>query len=117
MVMTDQFTYRVLASQSWDEFDDNLDIEITLSDGRQYSATFFTLRNLESLFEKNRRTGECAGGLYFWAVDMILVERLDHETIRATIADLISSGELASACLQISGVGGARFRRGVIERD
>ncbi|HEX7447995.1 MAG TPA: hypothetical protein VF306_10640 [Pirellulales bacterium] len=115
--MNDQFTYCILACTSWDELDDNLDVQITLSDGRRYTATFFTLRNLESLFEKNRTTGECAGGLYLWASDMILVERLDHATIRATIADLISSDELASACLQIMTVGGVRLSRGVKERD
>jgi hypothetical protein len=99
--MTGQFTYRVLGCAPWNELDDNLDIQVTLSDGRRYAATFFTLRNLESLFEKNRMTGECAAGLYFWASDMILVEKLNHETISATIVDLISTGELASACLQI----------------
>ncbi|HJT32280.1 MAG TPA: hypothetical protein VJ783_09580 [Pirellulales bacterium] len=115
--MADEFTYDVLGCPSWDELDDNVDIQITLSDGRRYTATFFTLRNLESLFEKNRMTGECAGGIYLWACDMILVKRLDHETIRATIADLISSDELDSACLQIMAVGGVRLTRGIKEKE
>ena len=80
---------------------DNVDVEMTLANGKRYHATFFTLRNIESLFEKNRETGECAEGLYLWASNMILVKKLDHETLIGTIAGLISEGELDAACLQI----------------
>jgi hypothetical protein len=52
---------------------DNVDVEVRLSDGSRWSGTFFTIRNVRALFTKNRATGECANGLYLWAADMILV--------------------------------------------
>ena len=76
---------------------DNVDVEVRLGDGSRWSATFFTLDNIKVLFAKNRVTGECAKGLYLWAVDMILVERLDESVIRATIDDLRQSGEFGGA--------------------
>jgi hypothetical protein len=80
-----------------DPLDNNVDVEVRLADGSRWSATFFTLANVQSLFEKYRTTGECRNGLYFFAVDMILVERLDEETIRETTDALLESGELNDA--------------------
>jgi hypothetical protein len=71
----------------------NVDVEVALADGSRWGATFFTLSNIEALFEKNRRTGECHGGLYFWATGMIIVRQLDQETIEATIEALRDDGE------------------------
>jgi hypothetical protein len=75
----------------------NVDVEVRLDDGSRWSATFFTLDNIDALFAKNRVTGECASGLYLWATDMILVELLNESTIRRTIDDLRTSGEFTSA--------------------
>ena len=74
----------------------NVDVEVRDSSGR-WSATFFTLDNIRSLFEKNASTGECAGGLYLWAADMILVWTLDRATIEHTVADLRATGEFETA--------------------
>jgi hypothetical protein len=71
--------------------DDNVDVEVIFDNGLRFSATFFTLKNIHSLFEKNRRTGECKKGLYFWCVDMIIVEKLSRHIIAKTVAALISS--------------------------
>ena len=98
--MKDRFTYQVLGNQTWDRNDDNIDVEIELATGGRFSATFFTLRNIKSLFEKNRATGECASGLYLWSLNMILVENLESHTIERTIASLIDQDELASACFR-----------------
>ncbi len=64
------------------EENDNVDVRVTFEDGSFYSATLFTLRNLETLFNKNGQTGECAFGLYFSCTDMVIVENLRVETIR-----------------------------------
>lgn len=77
--------------------DENVDVEVVFDSGAFYVATFFTLENVRGLIEKNRRTGECLGGLYFWASDMIIVERLTWAAVSQTVADLIASGEFESA--------------------
>lgn len=87
----------VLGPQVWNPSNDNVDVEVRFADGRSYGATFFTLANLESLFEKNRKTGECASGLYLWAINMILVRELSMENIERTIEDLIANEEFESA--------------------
>jgi hypothetical protein len=74
--------------------DDNIDVYVHFEDGRSYIASFFTLRNVQALMEKNKRTGENRGGLYFWATDLVIVERLDFETLRSSIEDIIAGGYL-----------------------
>lgn len=88
--------------ESWDIHDDNIDVHVELEDGQRFCPSFFTLKNLETLFKKNRLTGECASGLYLWSSDMILVEDLRLETIHRTIEDLINTGELSHACQRLS---------------
>ena len=69
--------------------DDNSDVIVTFSDDKKYVATFFTYDNVKTLTEKNKKTGELLGGKYVWASDMILVDRLDRDTIEKVIHDLI----------------------------
>ena len=80
-----------------DPEDDNVDVTVSFGNGERYTATFFTIRNLESLLEKYRETGECAGGLYVWSTHMMVVARLTTENVERTIADLLKSGEFTSA--------------------
>jgi len=80
-----------------DEEDDNVDVQVYFDDGRTYTATIFTLKNIQSIFEKYEHTGECLSGLYFWTLDMLIVQKLTMEVIERMIADLIESGEYTTA--------------------
>jgi bifunctional DNase/RNase len=80
-----------------DEEDDNVDVKVCFDDGRTYTATVFTLKNIQSIFEKNKQTGECLSGLYFWTFDMLIVQKLRIEVIECVIADLIESGYYTTA--------------------
>jgi len=82
---------------SLNSLDDNVDVEVRYSDGRLFTATFFTLQNVKTLFEKNKITGECGGGLYYFCIDMILVESLSVDVIVETVENLIKEGDLESA--------------------
>ena len=68
-----------------------------LGDGSRYGATFFTPANIATLLGKWRRTGEYRSGLYFWAVDTIVVRELDRETIEATVEGLLDDGHFELA--------------------
>jgi hypothetical protein len=70
--------------------DGNVDVVVTLRNGDRYGATFFTMDNIKHLFRKFAESGECVNGLYFWATDMVLVQRLDRWTIEQTIAGLVA---------------------------
>jgi len=76
---------------------DNTDVTVKFVSGESYSATFFTLENIKSLFDKNKQTGECDSGIYFYCVDMIIVEKLSPEIILQTVRNLVQNGELKNA--------------------
>jgi hypothetical protein len=76
-----------------DVADDNVDIEVQLADGSRWAATVFTVDNLRSLMKKWRSTGE-QSGLYVWAPDMIVVERLSDGCLRDLVDELVAEGEL-----------------------
>ena len=99
--MDSTFDFRVLGCPTWDNQDDNVDVEIIVHSSTCYSATFFTVKNITSLFDKNRITGECVSGTYLWAANMILVKDLEIDTIRVTISDLLTSGEIETTCHRI----------------
>jgi hypothetical protein len=85
-----------------DRADDNVDVEVTFADGSRYAATFFTQNNLRSLFAKNERTGECKGGLYLWASNMVIVRDLSEESISETVADLIAQDEFEGSFCKLT---------------
>lgn len=80
------------AEGEWNPADDNTDVIVMFADGSRWVATFFAYANIHTLTEKNRRTGECLSGAYFWASDVILVEDVSRARIEAVVADLIHEG-------------------------
>mgnify|MGYP006948354984 FL=1 len=76
--------------------DDNVDVRIELEDGRAYSVTFFTVKNLVTLMARWGKTGECANGLYVWAKNMIVVQEISQVVIRKVVQDLVESREIES---------------------
>ena len=75
---------------------DNVDVQVTFPNGENFSAVFFTLQNIDTLMKHYKKTGECADGLYFWASDMMIVQKLTEETICETIDNLLISEEFES---------------------
>lgn len=82
---------------------DNSDVHVEFTNGEQYVATFFTYQNKEWLKQKNIKTGECLSGKYFWARDMIIVERIDRQTIEIVITELLDNHEFMSIFDRING--------------
>ena len=81
--------------EQYDPENEMVDVIITTQDRREYWANFTTLKFLQYMFEKNRRTGELLSGTYFCMHDnMVIVERLTEDDIGATIDDLIRKGEI-----------------------
>lgn len=77
------------AEGEWTPVDDNSDAIVTFENGDRWVASFFSYQNIRSLTEKNRATGECLGGKYFVATDLILVDEVTRERIEEVVADLI----------------------------
>jgi hypothetical protein len=96
-----QFECERWAPGAYDPEDSNSDVTVTFEDGRTFVGTFFTLTNVGSLLEKWAKSGEYAAGAYFWAVNAVIVRRLDEETIRTAVEDLIRTGTLESALARV----------------
>jgi hypothetical protein len=77
--------------------DDNVDIEVTLAGGERFTATFTTLKNIATIMERYRQSGECLAGKYFWASELIVVDELNVALIRKVVSDPLKSGELSRA--------------------
>ena len=97
MADAEPYVVEILDHDRVTEVNDNVDVFVYLPDGRKYVATFFTLSNIKTIMEHHRASGESAGGKYFWAADMVIVERLDRVTIETAVADLMKSGDFEKA--------------------
>ncbi len=76
--------------EEWDSgYDENTDVHFELDDGTRWCAQFFTYRNLLSLSEENRNTGECLCGSYFYAHKPIFISKINKEMITSVIEDII----------------------------
>ncbi|WP_299249052.1 hypothetical protein [uncultured Aquimarina sp.] len=84
------------------ELNDNSDVMVTFENGEKYIATFFTYKNIEWLRQKNEKTGECLNGKYFFATDLILIDRLNREEILNVINHLINQEEFTTAFEKIN---------------
>lgn len=79
------------------EKDGNIDIHVYCDDGTHFVGTFFTLENIRWLMEKNRKTGECASGLYTWSTGMVILRELSKASIETVVRDLLKTGHLGVA--------------------
>lgn len=81
------------AEGEWDIHDDKTDVIVTFEDCSKWVASFFSYKNIQTLAEKNRQTGECLYGKYFWASDMLLVYECSRNRIEEVIEHLIKEGD------------------------
>lgn len=78
-----------------------MDVIFTLSDHTRWVASFFTYQNIITLRDKNRTTGECLSGLYFWATDMILIDKMTKDNIEKVLNEIISIDAINIYCTSI----------------
>jgi len=78
----------------FDPYDEAIDVRLILRDGRHYASNFVTRKFIDKIFKKNKLTGECVGGTYFAMPGMIVVDRINEGTVKATIDDMTNNGEL-----------------------
>ncbi|MEL5961183.1 hypothetical protein AADR41_41605 [Streptomyces sp. CLV115] len=73
----------------------NVDVEVRLTaDNSRWSATVFTLAEVERLMERWSRTGEELGGRYFWCSDGLIVRDAGIGSMTEVLVGLLDSGDL-----------------------
>lgn len=82
--------------------DDNTDVIITWQDGCRWVASFFSYKNIATITEKNKSTGECHAGTYFWASNMFLIDLVSRQRIEEVIDHLIRENEFETVFTQIT---------------
>ncbi|WP_065489628.1 hypothetical protein [Streptomyces sp. PTY087I2] len=72
----------------------NIDVEVRMSaDGSRWTATVFTLDEVQRLMEKGSRTGEDLGGRYFWCYDGLIVRDPGIDNIIEVLIGLLDEGD------------------------
>ncbi|MFE5857825.1 hypothetical protein ACFQ61_32000 [Streptomyces sp. NPDC056500] len=94
-VRTDRFEASFLPSASEDlDAVCNVDVEVRLAvDGSRWSATVFTLAEVERLMKKGSPTGEESGGRYFWCSDALIVRDPGIDKMAQALAGLLDAGD------------------------
>ncbi|MPY49336.1 hypothetical protein [Streptomyces acidicola] len=94
-VRTDRFVVSFLPGASEDlDAVCNVDVEVRLmEDGSRWSATVFTVAEIEPLMEKGAQTSEDLEGRYFWCSDGLIVRGPGIDVVTEVIAGLLNSGE------------------------
>lgn len=85
----------------WNYDDDNTNVIVTMTNGDRFVATFYTYSNIERLRKKFQASGESLFGKYFYATDMILIDRCSREDIEIVINNLMNNGELETVFRKI----------------
>ncbi|MER6218882.1 hypothetical protein [Streptomyces sp. NPDC001674] len=73
----------------------NVDVFVTLTDGSRWTATVFTVAEVERLMKLWAGTDEALGGRYFWVSDGLIVRDPGIDNMTGVIAGLIENGELS----------------------
>ncbi|WP_395358011.1 hypothetical protein ACHGLA_00240 [Streptomyces sp. YH02] len=73
----------------------NVDVFVTLKDGSRWTATVFTVVEVERLMKLWAGTDEALGGRYFWVSDGLVVRDPGIDNMTDVIAGLIGNGELS----------------------
>lgn len=82
---------------SWDCYDVNSDVIVVFPDRSKWIASLFTYKNIETLRQKNIKTGEWMDGSIFWSSDMVLIDFISRERVEQLINHLIREDEFQSA--------------------
>jgi len=78
-------------ANTWFPDNTNTDVMVSWETGERWIASFITYKQVQTLTDKNRKTGENLSGAYFWTSDMILVDEASRHRIEEIIRDLVET--------------------------
>jgi hypothetical protein len=84
------------APDTWSPTDANSDVVVTFTDGSRWVASCFTYANIATLSATYQSSGELLHGRYFWATDMLLVQRLERSFLEELVRHLLQIGTFTS---------------------
>ncbi|MFJ2021415.1 MULTISPECIES: hypothetical protein [Streptomyces] len=81
----------------------NVDVFVDLEDGSRWSATVFTVTEVERLMQTWAGTDEALGGRYFWVSDGLIVRDPGIDNMTQVIAGLIENDEFSEIFQRLDG--------------
>ncbi|MFD3971199.1 hypothetical protein [Streptomyces cyaneofuscatus] len=82
----------------------NVDVEVRLTaDDSRWSATVFTLAEVERPMEKDSRTGESLSRRYFWCSDGLIVRGAGIDNIAHVLTGLLDCGDFTPVLQRLDG--------------
>ncbi|MFJ3229257.1 hypothetical protein ACIPJS_38745 [Streptomyces sp. NPDC086783] len=73
----------------------NVDVFVTLKDGSRWTATVFTVAEVERLMKLWAGTDEALGSRYFWVSEGLIVRDPGIDNMTDVITGLIENGEFS----------------------
>lgn len=84
----------------------NVDVEVRLTaDGSRWSATVFTLAEVERIMARWSRTGEALGGRYFWCSDGLIIREPGIDSMTQALVGLLDDGDFTQALKRLDDEG------------
>lgn len=80
--------------ENFNPLNEAVEVILTTRTREKYSANFITKEFIRYIFEKDKRTGENAGGTYFCMPNMIVIRELNEKNVKTTIDNLIKNLEI-----------------------
>lgn len=74
----------------------NVDVSVDLQDGSRWTATVFTVAEVERLMEVWAESGAALGGRFFWVSDSLIVRDPGVNSMIQVIAGLIETDEFST---------------------
>lgn len=81
------------------------DVEVRAPDGRCWVGTVGTLKAVEKIMSRYAETGECLGGVYFWASGLLILRDEDEGAAFDSLEGLVDAGELESCFEEVESEG------------
>lgn len=78
------------------------DIYVTVAGGPTYYVNLMTLDAIDAVLRRWARTGEAAGGRYFWSTDLVIIPRPGITAMIEAIDGLVRDEKIDQACEVIS---------------
>lgn len=107
-VQGDGFEVRfALGSAEEIESVENVDVFVRLADGSEWTATIFTLAEVQRLMHRWAVSGEALAGAYFWCWDGLIVRGAGVAAMLHVLAGLVASDEARAVLRSVTEEPGA----------
>ena len=64
-------------------------VMVRMENGQTYFGSLYTFEEVSRIHRESRKNGEYMDGSYFWNSNMIIMEKIDHESTRKIIEEMI----------------------------